>query len=42
MPAAGSLGVAGSDAAVSPQGSERLQALVRRIDEVLGSDGHLL
>jgi cell division protein ZapA len=42
MPAAGSLGAAGSDAAVSPQGSERLQALVRRIDEVLGSDGHLL
>ncbi|MCK6415811.1 MAG: cell division protein ZapA [Giesbergeria sp.] len=42
MPAAGSLGVAGSDAAVPPQGSERLQALVRRIDEVLGSDGHLL
>jgi cell division protein ZapA len=43
QPAAGSLGAADWGAAMPPpQGNERLQALVQRIDELLGSDGHLL
>jgi hypothetical protein len=36
------MGTTGTDAAMPPQSTERLQALVQRIDDVLGSDGHLL
>ena len=41
-PAAAGTEAPSTDAALAPQGNERLQALVQRIDEVLGSDGHLL
>ena len=41
-PATAPWGSTDTDAALPPQSTERLQALVQRIDEVLGSDGHLL
>src|SRR5574343_406008 len=42
LSAAAPMGTTGTDAAMPPHSTERLQALVQRIDEVLGSDGHLL
>jgi cell division protein ZapA len=42
LSAAAPMGTTGTVAAMPPQSTERLQALVQRIDDVLGSDGHLL